>query len=125
MDTSPAPWARRAAAGLVLAACAMLVSVGHAMTASNVVPTSRAGAGSSTVSGYNVTSVAYALDATTPTNVNAISFTLSPAAATSVRIRVSGNWYTCTNAAGAATCATTAPQVDVAAVASLEVVAVG
>jgi hypothetical protein len=50
----------------------------YAFTASNTVPTSTAGAGTGAVSGYTVTNLHYTLDATTPANIDSLTFTISP-----------------------------------------------
>ena len=63
----------------VTAVAVMAVAGGaYAFTASNTVPNSTAGAGAGTVSGYTVTNLHYALDATTPTNIDSLTFTVSP-----------------------------------------------
>ena len=112
---------------IVLAvALAAAIGIGtYAFTAANTVPGTTAGAGSGAISGYTITSVAYGLNATTPTNLDQVTFTISPAAATTVKIQLAaaGNWYSCTNAAGSVTCNTTSPQATVAAATQLTVVA--
>jgi hypothetical protein len=105
---------------------AVLSVTGYAFTASNTVPTATIGQGSSVISGYTVSSVAYGLNATTPTNLDSVTFTIAPAAATSVKIQLvaSGTWYTCTNVAGAVTCPTIAgTQATAATATTLNVVA--
>jgi hypothetical protein len=89
------------------------------------VPGSSAGAGSGAISGYTVSSIAYTIDSTTPTNLNQVSFTIAPTAATTVKAQLAaaGSWYSCTNTAGSVTCATTSPQATVAAATQLTVVA--
>ncbi len=69
----------------VVAAVAMLLSGGaYAFTASNVVPTTTAGNGSATISGYTVSGVSYTLsNSTSPGSatdpvITAVSFTLAP-----------------------------------------------
>jgi hypothetical protein len=110
---------------LTAALAAFLASGAYAFTASNTVPGSQAGAGSGAISGYTATSVQYALDATTPTNVNSVSFTIAPATTSAVRVQLAsgGAWYACTNASGSVTCATTSPQATAAAATQLTVVA--
>lgn len=97
----------------------------YATTASNTVPASRLGSGSSAISGYTVTNIQYTLNATNPQNVDQVRFNISPAAASSVRAQVvnGGAWYNCTNVAGLATCATTAPQATAVSSDQLSVVA--
>jgi hypothetical protein len=87
---------------------AVLSVTGYAFTASNTVPVATVGQGSSAISGYAVSSVVYGLNATTPTNLDSVTFTIVPAAATSVKIQLvaAGPWYTCTNSTGTVTCAT-------------------
>ena len=65
----------------IVVAVAVALAIGggaYAFTASNTVPPSTAGAGSGAVSGYTVTNLHYALDATTPTNIDSLTFTISP-----------------------------------------------
>jgi hypothetical protein len=104
---------------------AVLSVSGYAFTASNTVPNASLGQGSNTISGYAVSSVAYNLDASTPTNLDSVNFTISPATATSVKIQLvtAGSWYTCTNTAGAVSCPTTSPQATAATATALNVVA--
>ena len=109
------------------AAVAVIAGGSYAFTASNTVPTTQAGQGTGTVSGYTVTSVAYGLNASTPTNIDTVTFTISPATATTVKAQVAtgGTWYSCTNTTGSVSCATTSPQLTVATAATLNVVATG
>jgi hypothetical protein len=104
---------------------AVLSVSGYAFTASNTVPNASLGQGSNTISGYAVSSVAYNLDASTPTNLDSVNFTISPATATSVKIQLvtAGSWYACTNTAGAVSCPTTSPQATAATATALNVVA--
>ena len=110
-----------------VAAVAVVAGGSYAFTASNTVPTTQAGQGTGTVSGYTVSSVAYTLNGSTPTNIDAVTFTISPASATTVKAQLvaAGTWYSCTNTAGAVSCATTSPQMTVATAATLNVVATG
>lgn len=109
------------------AAAAVIAGGSYAFTASNTVPTTQAGQGTGTVSGYTVTSVAYGLNASTPTNIDTVTFTISPATATTVKAQVAtgGTWYSCTNTTGSVSCATTSPQLTVATAATLNAVATG
>jgi hypothetical protein len=50
----------------------------YAFTASNTVPSSTVGAGAGAVTGYTVTNLHYVLDATTPGNIDSLTFTISP-----------------------------------------------
>ena len=108
------------------ALAAFLASGAYAFTASNTVPGTQAGAGSGTISGYTATNVQYTLDSTTPTNVNAVAFTIAPVTTSAVKVQLAsgGAWYSCTNTAGAVSCATIAPtQATAAAATQLTVVA--
>ena len=113
--------------GLLLAAVlAVALSIGgYAFTASNTVPNASLGQGSNTISGYTLSSVAYNLNASTPTNLDSVTFTISPTTATSVKAQLAsgGTWYSCTNTAGSVSCATTSPQATAALATSLNVVA--
>ena len=110
-----------------VAAVAVVAGGSYAFTASNTVPATQAGQGTGTVSGYTVTSVGYTLNAGTPSNIDAVTFTISPATATTVKAQLvaAGTWYSCTNTAGSVSCATTSPQMTVATAATLNVVATG
>lgn len=106
----------------------------YAFTASNTVPTSTAGAGSGSVSGYTVTNLHYALDATTPTNIDSLTFTITPAVPStgtgkvviSAALSAGGpTTYTCTTDTGGTnvTCATISPQLTAALLTGVTVVA--
>jgi hypothetical protein len=111
---------------LVLIA-AVLAFASYAFTASNTVPGSLAGSGSGAISGYTISGIQYTLDATTPTDLNQVSFTIAPTSAAVVKIQLAGggSWYSCANAAGSVTCNTTSPQATVAGATNLTVVATG
>jgi hypothetical protein len=96
-----------------------------AQTASNTVPANRIGSGSATVSGYTISNVVWNQNATTPTDVDSLTFDISPASATDVRVQLEsgGSWYSCTNTAGAVTCNTTSPQATAVAPTQLTVTA--
>lgn len=120
---------------VVAGATAATVAGGaYAFTASNTVPNSTAGAGSATVSGYTVTNLHYSLDAASPTNIDSLTFNVSPVipntgtgkVVVSAALTAGGpNGYACTsNTAGdTVTCATTSPQLTADKLASLTVVA--
>ena len=95
-----------------------------AFTAANTVPNTSAGAGSGSITGYTISNVQYGLNATTPSNLDQVTFTITPATATTVRIQLApaGSWYSCTNSSGSVTCNTTSPQATVAAATQLTVV---
>jgi len=102
-----------------------VVGTSFAFTASNTVPNASLGQGSNTISGYTVSSVVYTQNATTPSNIDQVAFTISPAAAGSVKVQLAsgGAWYTCSNSSGSVTCATTSPQADAGSTNALNVVA--
>ncbi len=111
---------------IVVAVLAIGIASGvYAYAATNTVPNSSAGSGSGTISGYTVTSVAYTLNATTPTNLDQVAFSIAPTTTSTLKVQLAaaGSWYTCTNAAGSATCNTTTPQATAAAATQLTVVA--
>lgn len=115
-------WTTRLGALAVVGAVA---AGGYAYTAANTVPTTSSGVGSAAISGYAVTNVQYGLNATTPTNIDSVTFDINPTAATVVKAQLAaaGTYYPCTNVAGAVTCTTTAPQATVAGATQLTVVA--
>jgi hypothetical protein len=90
---------------LLLALSALTLLAGPALTA---------GSGSNTVSGYEVSGVAYSLAGE---SIAGVSFRLSPANARTVRARLSPAepWTTCTVAGDAASCAVDTPIADVSA----------
>lgn len=75
----------------------------YGFAAANTVPASNAGDGQTAISGYTVTNVHYTLDATTPSNVTSVSFTLAPALPAGGATRISLNGGTSWLAAGACT----------------------
>ncbi len=66
----------------ILVVAAALATGAYAFTATNTVPDSNAGSGSGTISGYTVSGIAYTLNATTPSNIDSLTFTLNAAATT-------------------------------------------
>lgn len=115
---------RRWASAFVLVPA--LLGGSYAMTAANTVPNSKAGDGSGTITGYVLSSVKYNLNASSPQNVDSVTFSLdsTPAAGSTLKAQLSaaGTWYTCTNSGTAVTCTTTSPQATVAAATQLRVV---
>jgi hypothetical protein len=110
----------------VFAVLAVAVACGvFAYAATNTVPATSAGSGAAAISGYNITSVAYGLNASNPANLDSVSFTIAPTTATTIKVQLAaaGSWYSCSNTAGSVTCATTSPQATVAAATQLTVVA--
>jgi hypothetical protein len=80
----------------------VFATVATAFAASNTVPTSSAGEGAGTVSGYTVTNVHYELNASNPASIDYVSFTLN-ASATTVKIKLvaaGSTYYSCTNTSG-------------------------
>jgi hypothetical protein len=109
---------------VVIAVVLILATAVYAFAASNTVPTTLAGEGAATISGYTVTNVAYNLNSTTPRNIDSVTFTLSAAATTVNMGLVSGTFYTC----GVVTdndwtCSTTSPQATVSAANNLDIIA--
>lgn len=115
---------RRLAAVPALVLAVALGAVGWAFTASNTVPNSSAGHGTSTVSGYTVSNIAYGLNTTTPTNIDTTTFTITPAVAGTVKAKLGSTWYSCTNTSGAISCGTTSPQLTVGPLSTLEALVV-
>ena len=100
---------------------------GYAFTASNSVPDTKAGDGTGGVTGYQVTNVHYALNATNPATFDSISFNLdsTPVAGSTVKAKIDGTWYSCTvptASPNTSTCAT-ADHPTVLAATTLQVVA--
>jgi len=116
--------------GVVIA----LMLAAYAFASSNVVPTTNAGSGSNTISGYTVQTVDYQLLASDPTKIDYWELTLS-ATADDVRSRLAtsgsgSTWITCTTtstlpATGTWKCEPAAgSEFDVSNASSLQVVAV-
>lgn len=102
---------------------------GYAFTAANTVPSTKAGDGAGSISGFATSSVSYTLNATNTRNLDSIGFNVDvvPAAGSAIKIKLSvagSTWYTCTNVSTAITCPTTSPQATVAGVDELRVVIV-
>lgn len=95
-----------------------------AFAASNTVPSSSIGSGTGTVTGYTISSLGYTLNSTNPQNVDAVTFSVSPTTATTVKVRPDGtNWYSCTNTSGSVSCATTSPSLTASSVSGVDIVA--
>ena len=118
-------WRRKRNRYLLAAAVAAVAApAAYAFTAANTVPASNAGSGLGTISGYTVSNVAYSLNAANPQNVDQVAFTIAPTSGTvKVQLVSGGSWYSCANAGGSVTCATTSPQATAATVNQLTVVA--
>jgi hypothetical protein len=119
---------------LALVAALAIAGGAYAFTASNTVPASTAGAGAGTVSGYTVSGLHYALNTTTPGNIDSLTFTVSPVIPSTgtgkvlVQALLSTGGplaYTCTTDTTGAnvTCPTTTPQLTAALLTSVTVVA--
>lgn len=111
----------------VAVGCTGLVALGNGLAAGNTVPATRAGTGSATISGYTVSSIHYTLNATSPQNIDSVSFSLDAAPVTGstlrVKLRSTGTtWYACTFVSTAVTCPTTSPQATAATSNQLTVV---
>ena len=115
-------WTRRIGA---VGVAGVLAMGAYAYTASNTVPTSNAGTGAGAISGYTVTNVSYTQNGTDPRDLDAVTFTISPADADEVNAQLvdGGAWYACVNTAGSVSCDTTSPQATAAAADQLTVVA--
>jgi hypothetical protein len=85
---------------IVLVAFAF-ASVATAYAAANTVPGTSAGEGSSTISGYTVSNVAYTLDSNNPSSITGVAFDLN-ASANTVRVSLvsGGSTSACTSGGG-------------------------
>ena len=107
---------------IVVLVVLVFATAAFAFAASNTVPASYAGEGASVTSGYTVSNVVYNLNATTPSNIDSVAFTLNAAASTvKVRLVTTGSYFTCTNVGLNWTCNTAG--VTVAAADEFRVVA--
>jgi hypothetical protein len=80
----------------------LLASIAYAYTASNTVPSNRAGFGSATISGYVVENVSYNLSTSDPSEIDSVTLSLDAAAST-VKIKLVSTgttYFDCTNTAG-------------------------
>ncbi len=114
---------------------ALAISGGaYAFTSSNTVPLSTAGAGAGAVSGYTVTNLHYVLNAATPSNIDSLTFTISPADPSTGTGKVTiaaalstggPTNYTCTTdtPGTTVTCPTTSPQLTATLLTGVTVVA--
>jgi hypothetical protein len=95
----------------VLVLSGAIVAGTYAFTAANTVPASKAGDGAGAVTGYVLSTVHYNLDATDPSLIDEVTFTLDsvPVAGSTIMAQLdpAGSWYSCTNVAAAVTCTTT------------------
>jgi hypothetical protein len=106
----------------------------YAFTSSNTVPSSIAGAGAGAVSGFTVTNLHYVLDTTTPSNIDSLTFTISPVVpntgsgkvviAAALSTGGPTNYNCTTDVTGAlVTCLTTSPQLTATLLTGVTVVA--
>ncbi|MHB1243481.1 MAG: hypothetical protein ACYC1P_08805 [Gaiellaceae bacterium] len=110
--------------GALVVAGAMATGA-YAFTATNTVPSSNAGSGNGTISGYTVSAVAYTLNATTPTDIDSMAFTLSSSATTAKAKIVSGSttYTACTIAGGVNVTCDFSPDVAISTADQLSVIA--
>ena len=86
--------------------------IAYGFAAANTVPSSNAGDGNNTISGYVITNVHYNLNAADPSRIDSVTFTISPSipAGGTVAAKLvssSTTYYTCTVSGGTAvSCAT-------------------
>ncbi|HSL42967.1 MAG TPA: hypothetical protein VK897_06010 [Anaerolineales bacterium] len=83
----------------------VLATAAFAFAATNTMPgVTSAGEGARTISGYTVSAVDYNLNATTPSNIDSVGFTLAPAAPITSTVKIGlvtgGSFYNCTSADG-------------------------
>lgn len=107
----------------LVATTAVLASYG--LTAANTVPASKAGDGTGTISGYTVSGIDYTLLSSDPAKIDKVDFTLdtAPGAGSTLKAKIGGSWYDCTNTGTAATCDFAAgSEPTVSAATSLQVV---
>jgi hypothetical protein len=97
-------------AAIIIIALVLSITT-YAFAAANTMPTaSNAGQGDVTVSGYLVGTPHYTLDSANPISISSVSFTISAlnggAAPTTTKVQLlsGGSWFTCSVAAGTATC---------------------
>ena len=101
---------------LVVIMLLVLAAVAYGFAATNTVAASSAGDGTGTVSGYDITAIHYELDTTDPTDVDAVEFTMTGAAAAQtvyIQLNSYAGWFTCTMSGNDATCDTSSVAVPV------------
>ncbi len=114
----------------LLALALVLAAAVYGFAAANTVPAHKAGDGSGAVTGFTVSNIEYDLNATTPSNVDAVEFDLD-ASADEVLIETGGLTFSsdagdCSIAAGPpvhVTCDTSGSGLTVTAITSLRVIA--
>jgi spermidine/putrescine-binding protein len=97
---------------------AVLAAGAYAFAASNTVPSSNAGSGSGTVSGYTATNLTYTLTAADPNTIDTLTFDVAPITTSVVKVKAgsTGSWKTCANSSGSITCDYSAAPISVGAV---------
>jgi hypothetical protein len=85
-----------------LALMLLLATAAYAITATNVVPASKAGDGSGAVSAYTISNVVYTLNNSSPQNIDSWQFDLNAAASSVQSKLVSGSttYTACVHGAG-------------------------
>ena len=108
-----------------LVVAAALATGAYAFTATNTVPASSAGSGSGTISGYTVSGIAYTLNATTPSDIDSMTFTLNANASTAKAKIVSGSstYTACTIAGGVNVTCDFSPDIAITTADQLSVIA--
>jgi hypothetical protein len=111
---------------ILLLTLGVAVAAIQAYAASNTVPTSKAGIGSGTISGYTISNVAYTLDGSDPTKIASVDFTLDSSASTvkAKLISSSTTYHNCSISGGVNVTCTFSPQPTVLAADELAVIAV-
>jgi hypothetical protein len=101
---------RLSLAAIVVIALVLTITT-YAFAASNTMPTmTSAGDGATTVAGYEITSVSYILDATDPSTIDSVNFTITPLSSgnapttTKIQLVSGGSWFTCDVTGTAAVC---------------------
>jgi hypothetical protein len=111
--------------GVILVA---VVAVGAyaALTAESTVPDSRAGIGVGEITGYDITSVHYVINAGDRSLIDEVQFAVDeepvPGSTISIRLHASGSWYSCASSGVNVTCDSTSPQATVLEATELTVV---
>jgi hypothetical protein len=109
----------------ILVVAAALATGAYAFTATNTVPSSSAGSGSGTISGYTVSGIAYTLNATTPSDIDSMTFTLN-ANATTVKAKIvsgSTTYTDCSIAGGVNVTCNFSPDIAITTADQLSVIA--
>ena len=109
----------------ILIVAAALATGAYAFTATNTVPGSNAGSGSGTISGYTVSGIAYTLNATTPSDIDSMTFTLNASATTAKAKIVSGSstYTACTISGGVNVTCDFSPDIGITTADQLSVIA--